>query len=80
MVNWSLEQVKNTWYVNYYDKAKKYWLLKRWYFDIVDLDEIVSDKYFTIEAEWNYWDYKIDNIIFEPTITESILRSFTTIF
>lgn len=43
-------------------------------------DEIVSDKYFTIQTEWNYWDYKIDNIIFEPTITESILRSFTTIF
>ena len=38
MVNWSLEQVKNAWYINYYTKAKKYWLLKRWDFDIVDLD------------------------------------------
>lgn len=41
---------------------------------------IVSDKYFTIKAEWNFWDYQIDNIIYKPTITESILRSFTTIF
>ena len=39
MINWDLEQVKNTWYVNYYTKARKYWLLKRWYFDIVDLDK-----------------------------------------
>ena len=43
-------------------------------------DAIASDKYFTIQTEGNYWDYKIDNIVFEPTITESILRSFTTIF
>ena len=38
MVNWDLEQIKNAWYTNYYIKAKKYWLLKRWDFDIVDLD------------------------------------------
>jgi hypothetical protein len=41
---------------------------------------IVSDKYFTIQTEWNFWDYKVDTIIYKPTITESILRSFTTIF
>lgn len=41
---------------------------------------ILSDKYFTIQTEWNFWDYQIDNIVFKPTITESILRSFTTIF
>ena len=41
---------------------------------------IASDRYFTIETEWNFWDYKINNIIFKPTIKESILRSFTTIF
>lgn len=45
----------------------------------VDFWNTVSDKYFTIETEWNYWDYKINNIIFKPTITESILKSFTTI-
>ena len=43
-------------------------------------DTIVSDRFFTIETEWNYWDYKIDNILYKPTITESILKSFTTIF
>ncbi len=41
---------------------------------------IASDKYFTIETEWNFWDYKINNVLYKPTITESILRSFTTIF
>ena len=40
---------------------------------------ILSDKYFTIQTEGNFWDYKIDNVIFKPTITESILKSFTTI-
>ena len=38
MVNWNLEQIKNAWYINYYTKAKKYGLLKRWKFDVVDLD------------------------------------------
>ena len=41
---------------------------------------ILSDKYYTIQTEWNYWDYKVDTVIYKPTITESILRSFTTIF
>ena len=43
-------------------------------------DVIASDRYFTIETEWNFWDYKINNVLYKPTITESILRSFTTIF
>lgn len=40
---------------------------------------IVSDKYYTIKTEWNYGDYKIDTVIYKPTIVESILKSFTTI-
>ena len=40
MVNWNLNEIKNAWYINYYIKAKKYWLLKRWDFDIVDLNRI----------------------------------------
>ena len=39
----------------------------------------VSDRYYTIETEWNFWDYQINRFIFRPTITESILKSFTTI-
>lgn len=39
MVNWDQEQIKNARYVNYYEKAKRYWLLKHWKFDIVDLDK-----------------------------------------
>jgi len=38
MVNWNLDEIKNAWYTSYYIKAKKYWLLKRWNFNIVDLD------------------------------------------
>ena len=54
-----------------------------YYVDIQPLwtyDVIASDRYFTIETEWNFWDYKINNVLYKPTITESILRSFTTIF
>lgn len=40
---------------------------------------IVPDKYYKIEAIWNFWDYQINTIMFKPTITESILRTFTTI-
>lgn len=45
-------------------------------------DEIVeiSDKYFNIDAQWNYGDYKIDKIIWRPTSKESVLGSFTSIF
>lgn len=39
----------------------------------------VSDKYFTIDAEWNYGDYKINKIIWKPTNKESILGNFTSI-
>lgn len=39
MINWNLEEVKNAWYINYYIKAKKYWLLKWWNFDIIDLSK-----------------------------------------
>lgn len=45
----------------------------------LDFWGIVSDKYYTIKTEWNYGDYKIDTVIYKPTIVESILRSFTTI-
>jgi hypothetical protein len=40
----------------------------------------ISDKYFTINAEWNYSDYQIERIVWKPTNKESILWSFTTIF
>ena len=39
MVNWDLEEPKNAWYINYYTKAKRYWLLKYWNFDIIDLNK-----------------------------------------
>ena len=40
----------------------------------------VADKYFTINAEWNYKDYQVNTIIQRPTAKESILSNFTSIF
>lgn len=45
-----------------------------------DTPVIVSDKYFTINAEWNYGDYKINKIIWKPTSKESVLWNFTSVF
>ena len=59
--------------------ASRYPFLEYYIEFIWDNPVIASDRYFTIETEWNFWDYKVDNIMYKPTITESILRSFTTI-
>lgn len=40
----------------------------------------VSDKYFTINGEWNYGDYQTNIIIQKPTVKETVLRNFTSIF
>ena len=40
----------------------------------------VSDKYFTINGRWNFKDYQVNTIIQKPTIKESILWNFTSIF
>ena len=45
----------------------------------VEFWDTVSDKYFTIETESNIGEYRINTIRFKPTITESVLRNFTTI-
>ncbi len=42
--------------------------------------EPVSDKYYTINGEWNFKDYQINTIIQKPTVKETILWSFTSIF
>lgn len=46
----------------------------------VDFWTNVADKYYTINAEWNYVDYKVNIIIRKPTSKESVLWHFTTIF
>ena len=40
----------------------------------------VADKYYTINAEWSFKDYQINTIIQKPTVEESILWNFTSIF
>ena len=46
----------------------------------VDFWTDVSDKYYKIEAEWNYKDYKVNTTIYKPTVKETVLWNFTTIF
>lgn len=40
----------------------------------------IPDKYYTINGEWNFKDYQINTIIQKPTVKETILWSFTSIF
>lgn len=40
----------------------------------------VSDKYFTINWEWNFKDYQVNTIIQKPTTKESVFWNFTSIF
>jgi len=61
-------------------QAQLSWMIYPFLEYYVDFWTDVSDKYFTINAEWNYDDYKINTIIRKPTIKESILWNFTTIF
>lgn len=45
-----------------------------------DFWTIVPDKYYTINGEWNFKDYQINTIIQKPTVKETILWNFTSIF
>ena len=40
----------------------------------------VPDKYFTINAEWEYKDYKVDIVVKKPTVKDTVFWSFTSIF
>ena len=41
---------------------------------------IVSDKYYTIDGEWNFKDFQVNTIIRKPTVKETVLSNFTSIF
>ena len=45
-----------------------------------DFGTIVPDKYYTIDGEWNFKDYQINTIIQKPTVKETVLWNFTSIF
>ena len=76
MINWDLEQIKNAWYTNYYIKAKKYWLLKRWDFDIVDLDRTNITRWDTALILYSLYKHIKNNkdtaIDYNYNLTESI--------
>ncbi len=40
----------------------------------------VADKYYTINWEWNYKDFQINTIIQKPTVKDTVLWNFTSIF
>ena len=40
----------------------------------------VSDKYYTIKWEWAFSDFQVNTIIQKPTVKESVLWDFTSIF
>jgi len=42
--------------------------------------QTLPDKYFTIIGEWDFADYQVKTIIQKPTVKESILWNFTTVF
>lgn len=62
------------------ESTNQVWLIYPFLEYYADFWTEISDKYFTINAEWNYDDYKINIIVRKPTIKESVLWSFTTIF
>lgn len=79
MVNWEQEQIKNARYVNYYEKARRYWLLKQWNFDIVDLDKTNITRWDTaliLYALYNHITNSKNNVAIDYNydLTESISK------
>lgn len=46
----------------------------------IDFQTIVPDRFYKINAEWNFADYKINLIVHKPTVKETVLGNFTSIF
>ena len=61
MINWDQEEFKNSRYINYYNKARRYWLLKRWDYDIVDLNKINITRWDTALLLYTLYNYVTDN-------------------
>ena len=59
-------------------KNKKIYPFLEYYVDFGSKE--VSDKYFSIDARWEYKGYSVDTVIRKPTVKESVFSSFTTIF
>lgn len=59
------------------DKSNKLYPFLEYY---ADFWTEVADKYFTINAEWNFVDYHVNTIIRKPTTKESVLWNFSSIF
>ena len=83
MVNWNLEEIKNAWYINYYMKAKKYWLLKRWNFDIVDLNKTKITRWDTALLIYGLYNHIMNNknnvaVDYNYNLTTSINKCLDT--
>lgn len=88
---WAFNSILNWYALNWYATQLRFSLLNllqwsgnniypflEYYVDF--WNKKVPDKYFTIDAEWAYKDYKVNMIIKKPTIKESVFWSFTSIF
>ena len=40
----------------------------------------VSDKYYTIDGEWNFKDFQVNTVVRKPTVKDTVLWNFTSIF
>jgi len=84
MINWNLEEINNVWYINYYLKAKKYWLLKRWNYDIVDLNRINITRWDTALLLYSLYNHITNNkdnsvaIDYNYNLTTSIKKCLDT--
>lgn len=75
--NWKEKQIKLS-LLNLLSSWEKVYPFLEYYFMFVGV--LIPDKYFTINGQWNYKDYQVNTIIQKPTVKESVLWNFTSIF
>jgi hypothetical protein len=59
------------------DQSNKIYPFLEYY---IDFWQRIADKYYTIEGEWNFADFQVNTTIQKPTVKESVLSDFTSIF
>ncbi len=59
------------------DQSNKIYPFLEYY---IDFWQRVADKYYTIKGEWNFADFQVNTTIQKPTVKESVLSDFTSIF
>lgn len=65
--------------LNLLKSANKSWMVYPFLEYYFEFWTWISDKYYTINAEWSYWEYQVNLIIQKPTAKESVLWNFTVV-